>query len=67
MACMGSMHGSCHVLVTCAGVLGFQDGAVIGAVVAVVLVHVVLAAYIYVALTEGKQPTSDEVQEQKTR
>lgn len=52
--------------VTCAGALGFQDGAVVGAVVAVVLVHVVVAAYVYVALTEGKQP-AEELQEQKTR
>lgn len=59
------MHDSL-VLVTCAGVLGFRDGSVVGAVVAVVLVHVVLAVYVYVALTEGKQlqPTD---QEQKTR
>lgn len=54
------------MVVTCAGVLGFRDGAVVGAVVAVVLVHVVLAAYVYVALTEGKQPEPTD-QEQKTR
>ena len=52
--------------VTCAGVLGYKDGAVVSAVVAVVLVHVVLAAYVYVALTEGRQPQPAD-QEQKTK
>lgn len=51
---------------TRAGVLGYGDGAVVGAVVAVVLVHVVLAAYVYVALMEGKQPPTAD-QDHKTR
>ena len=37
----------------CAGVLEFQDGSVGSAVVAIVLVHSVIAAYVYMAWLEG--------------
>ena len=35
------------------GIFGFKDGSVGGAITAVVLVHCVIAAYIYVAWNEG--------------
>lgn len=40
----------------CPGVLGYEDGTVGSAITAVVLVHVVIAGYIYVAWKEGSTP-----------
>lgn len=39
-----------------AGVLGYPDGSVGAAIVAVVLVHCVIAGYVYVAWKEGQTP-----------
>jgi len=38
------------------GVLGYPDGSVGAAIVAVVLVHCVIAGYVYVAWKEGQTP-----------
>ncbi len=38
------------------GVLEYKDGAVGSAIIAVVLVHCVIAAYVYMAWIEGATP-----------
>ena len=37
----------------CTGALGYQDGAVPGALTAVLIVHVIIGFYIYVAWKDG--------------
>ena len=39
------------------GIFGYKDGSVGSAIVAVVLVHCVIAGFIYTALGEGPSPT----------
>ncbi len=39
------------------GVLGYPDGSVGGAIVAVILVHCVIAGFVYTAWMEGQTPT----------
>ena len=39
------------------GILGYPDGSIGAAIVAVILVHVVIAAYVYVAWKEGSTKT----------
>ena len=46
---------NCIVLYT--AILGYSNGAVGGAITAVVIVHCVIAAYIYVAWKEGSTKT----------
>lgn len=38
-----------------AGVLGYQDGSIPGAIVAVLIVHIVIGLYVYVAWREGSR------------
>jgi len=45
-----------NLLYSPAGVLGYPDGSVGAAIVAVVLVHCVIAGYVYVAWKEGQTP-----------
>lgn len=40
------------------GFLGYNDGSAGGAIIAVVLIHVVIAMFVYKAWTEGQSTTS---------
>lgn len=42
------------------GMLGYKDGAVGAAIVAVVLVHVIIAGFVYAAWAEGLTPTKKD-------
>ena len=44
-----------------AGVLGYQDGSVPGAIVAVLIVHIVIGLYVYVAWREGSRDLQSTV------
>ena len=43
-----------------AGILGYSDGSVGAAITAVVLIHCVIAAYVYAAWKEGETPTKQD-------
>ncbi len=38
-------------------VLGYSDGSVGGAIIAVILIHLVIAMFVYKAWSEGQSPT----------
>ena len=38
-----------------AGILGYEDGSILGAIVAVLIVHTVIGFYIYVAWRDGSR------------
>lgn len=41
------------IFILLAGMLGYEDGSAPGAILAVVLVHLIIAGYVYVAWLEG--------------
>ena len=57
----------CNLLMHCgfsvahAGVLGYEDGSVPGAIVAVLIVHIVIGLYVYVAWKEGSRDLQSTV------
>ena len=44
-----------YIFVCYADIFGYSDGSVGAAIVAVILVHVVIAAYVYAAWNEGSK------------